>query len=193
MIKKFSELSEVQKEQFIDLFADSFLKDLDKKGTYEAQEKVIFLDAILPEFAAAFIIDDTVAGLVMFSNMHHSSVRFSRELCRQQIGKFYGSFTYNLFRAIFETPTAEKEDEGYIDFLCVHQDFRRRGIATQLLEYAYAQENKPYYILGVLCKNERAKNLYVKQGYTKTKTKRGLFRWLIVHDGIDMMKLKRST
>lgn len=175
MIKKLSELSEAQKKQFIDLFADSFLKDLDKKRKYEKQEKVIFLDAILPEFAAAFIIDDTVAGLVMFSNMYHASLKFDRALCRKQMGKFSGSFAYSMLKAIFETPTAQKEDEGYIDFLCVHEDFRRRGIATRLLEYAYAQENKPHYILGVLSKNERAKKLYVKQGYIKTKTKRGPF------------------
>ena len=47
----------------------------------------------------------------------------------------------------------------------MNEDYKRKGVVSDLLEYAYAQENKSYYVLGVLKKNEDAKKLYDKLGY----------------------------
>lgn len=193
MIKKLGELNLMQREQFVDLFADCFLRDLDKDLKFQDQEKAIFADAFLKDHAAAYIIDDKVAGLVAFSNMKHSSVRFSRELCRKQAGRLFGGLFYGILRLFFEKPAARHENEGYIDFLCVNKDFRRRGVASELLEFAYEQEKKPYYILGVLSKNESAIRLYEKQGYKKTHTRRGIFIRMFLHDSVDMMRLERNV
>lgn len=191
MIKKLGELNLMQRDQFVDLFTDCFIKDIDKDLKFQDQEKVIFADAFIKDYAAAYLVEEKVAGLVAFSNMEHSSVRFSRELCIKQAGKIFGSVFYWVLKNFFEKPTARHENEGYIDFLCVNKNYRRRGIASKLLDFAYKQEQKPYYILGVLSKNENAIRLYEKQGYKKTHTRKGFFIWLFLHDSVDMMRLER--
>ena len=191
MIRKLSGLNKRQKQQFIDLFSACFFEDSNTK--YIDQQKIVFADAFLPDNAAAYIIDDRVAGLVAFSNSRHSAVKFSKDLCRQQFGPFFGSVVYRSFKSFFEKTKAAAQDEGYIDFLCVHKDSRRQGIASKLLEYAYAQQNKRYYLLGVLNKNEGAKKLYDKLGYKKIGTNKRIMMRIFINDYENIMKLQRNV
>jgi len=193
MIKALSELSDEQKSQFIDLYYESFILDIDKKRKHEDKLKSIFGSAFLEGFAAAYIEDERVAGLVAYSNNKHSALKFDKQVCKQQLGKILGDIQHGIFEGFFGKATAKGDDEGYIDFLAVHEDYRRRGIATKLLEYAYAQENKPKYILGVMTKNEKAKKLYVKQGYVKYEVKKSLIIRIALGDTVDMMRLNRNV
>lgn len=191
MINKLSGLNKRQKQQFIDLFSACFLQDGNTR--YLDQQKTVFADAFLPNNAAAYIIDGQVTGMVAFSNSQHSAVKFSKDLCRQQFGPFFGSAVYRSFVSFFEKTKAEAQDEGHIDFLCVHKDYRRKGIASELLKYAYAQENKRYYLLGVLNKNEGAKKLYDKLGYKKIGTNKRILMRIFINDYENIMKLQRNV
>ncbi len=191
MIKKLNKLSDVQKQQLIDLFSACFFEDDNKK--YLDQQKIIFADAFLPDNVATYIIDGQVAGLVAFSNSQHSAVRFSKDLCRQQFGLLFGSTVYRFLKSFFEKPKVAAKDEGYIDFLCVHEEYRKQGIASKLLEYAYTQENKRYYVLGVLNKNESAKKLYDKLGYKKIGTNKKIMMRIFINDYENIMKLQRKV
>ena len=53
----------------------------------------------------------------------------------------------------------------------MNEDYKRKGVVSDLLEYAYAQENKSYYVLGVLKKNEDAKKLYINLVIKKNRNK----------------------
>ena len=193
MIKKLNMLTEGQKQQFIDIYYESFIKGFDKKRKYMTELKTIFVEAVLPDYAAAYIEDERTAGIVAYSNSEHSVFKFSKDVCREQLGRVLGSFQYGIFEKVFGRPTAKDEDEGYIDFLAVHEDFRRRGIATGLLEYAYRQQDKPKYILAVKSKNKRAVNLYKKQGYERYDIKKDPIVRAVIHDTVDMMRLYRKV
>lgn len=190
MIVKLSELNNNQKEQFINIFGKSFFSLMDKKAKHTAQQKVIFLDAILPDNAAIYLEDDVVVGMVSFSNSRHTAVRFSKQICKEQYGVFYGSITYNILTAFFAKPFV-KPGEGYIDFLCVDENYRRKGIASKLLEFVYENTDYQHYYLEVLGKNKGAIKLYERQGYKTVKVKKGLLIWLAIKDYTMIMKWSR--
>lgn len=192
MIVMLSELSTQQREQFIDLYADCFIKDAKRKNRYMEQIKVIFLDAFLQDYAAAYIDGENVAGLVAYSNSKHTAIKFSKTVCQEQLGRLFGSILCKFFKIFFEKPIAKEPDEGYIDFLCVHEDYRRQGLATKLLEFAYTQEKLQHYLLGVMCKNTGAINLYKKQGYKQIRKKSGLIIRMFMRDSVYIMKYTRE-
>jgi len=132
MIVNYSELNAAQKQQFITVFGESFFDMVDKKAKYTAKLKVVFGSAFLPQFAYAFLDGDNVAGLITCSNAKSSAMHFSKAVCQSQFGSILGAINYRFFKALFGKPFAKADDEGYIDFLCVDKDHRRRGIASQL-------------------------------------------------------------
>ena len=192
MIQRWEELSNVHKEQFIELFAECFIKDIDKKLKFINKEKVIFESAFLPGQSAVYIKEGKVAGFVSYSDMNSSAVSFKKSICRQQIGVLIGGIVYKMLTHHFGRPSVYAKDEGYIDFLCVKEDYHRMGIATELLEYAFNVQDKEYYLLYVLSKNEGAKKLYKKLGFVKTNTKSGFLMRILLRDKAELMRYKNS-
>lgn len=188
MIKKLSELTEDQKLQFITLIADNFFYMLDPKGKYTDRLKAIFADAFLEDYSYACIDGDKVVGIVSCSNNEHTAVQFSKQVCIEQLGSMLGKLNYNIFVKYFGIPKAKKEDEGYIDFLCVHKDYRRKGIASKLLEFVYEHTEFSSYVLEVLGKNTKAIKFYDHLGFKEVERKKGLMMWLSIRDHTRLMK-----
>lgn len=188
MIKKLSELTEGQKRQFITLFGENFFYMLDPKGKYTDKLEAIFADAFLEDYSYACIDGVKVIGLVSCSNNEQTAVRFNKELCIKQFGSLLGKLNYNIFIRYFGIPIAKKQDEGYIDFLCVDKSYRRKGIASQLLEFVYEHTEFSSYLLEVLGKNTKAMKFYDHLGFKEVNRKKGLMMWLSIRDHIRLMK-----
>ncbi len=187
MIAKLSELNIEQKQQFIKVFGESFFSMVDKKGKYTARLQVVFGDAFLPQFSYAYLDGENVAGLITCSNAQSSAMRFSKAVCKSQFGSILGAINYRFFKSLFGKPFAKAADEGYIDFLCVDKDYRRRGIATQMLNHVYQQTEYKHYLLAVLAKNSGAIKLYEKEGYTIIRDMKELIIRLVMNDYVHVM------
>jgi len=76
---------------------------------------------------------------------HHMHLKDGFSILAVQEEKFVGLIS--VYWRILPSPLPETR-EGYIDILEVHQDFRRKGIATQLVDKALerAQENGVYQV-----------------------------------------------
>lgn len=73
-------------------------------------------------------------------------------------------------KVVGTTMVTKRENIGYVSAVMVHSDFRRKGIATELLKTAidYVCKRKlPRVTLGVISTNNPAKSLYQKLGFKK--------------------------
>ena len=193
MVVKYADLRADQKQQFITLFGECFFKMVDKKAKYTKQLQIVFGDAFLPQFVYAYLVGEKLATLIACSNAQSCATRFSKTKCKAQFGSVLGAVNYRFFKAFFGKPIAKAEDEGYIDYLCVHKDFRRRGIAAQLLNYVYDHTQYNTYLLEVVGNNAAAIALYKKQGYKIAETKKSIMLRLVINDFVYLMKYNKKT
>ncbi|MDR2743183.1 MAG: GNAT family N-acetyltransferase [Treponema sp.] len=62
-------------------------------------------------------------------------------------------------------PVETDEKTGSIEFVATNKKYRKKGIATTIMEYIFSLNTYEKYILEVADTNERAYNLYEKLGY----------------------------
>lgn len=81
-------------------------------------------------------------------------------------------------------------DEGYITNIAVHPDWRRRGLATRLIQTldGYASENDLALLtLEVRCSNEAAIGIYKREGFDEEGVRKGFYEFP-KEDGLIMTK-----
>jgi len=93
-------------------------------------------------------------------------------------------------KVVGTTMVSKRGNTGYVNAVMVHSDFRRKGIATQLMKAAidYVQKRRlARVILRVISTNNPAKNLYQKMGFKK------FDNLLYLTVNIDSLQIPRSA
>ena len=192
MITVLGKLDAIQKKQFIRLFADNFFYMLDPKKKKTDKLTAVFENAFLSDYSYAYIDNGKVAGIISCSNMGHTAVRFDKEFCEKVFGRFAGRMHYNTLMRYFGYPIVKSANEGFIDFLCVDKNHRRKGVASSLLDYVYDNTGYRHYVLEVLSKNTGAIKLYKLLGYKQTDIKKSFWLWLAMKDHLISMKYSKN-
>lgn len=76
---------------------------------------------------------------------------------------------------IMGKPVVKEDTECSIDFLTTDVNYRRKGIATQLIGYIYKDMNYESYLLEVFSTNTNAKRLYEKLGFETQEIQKNIF------------------
>ena len=141
-------------EQFNDLFS----------GICKDKEKLIslFEQALVVEQCFVAIDKNRIIGLITISNSKRSSVVISRQKVQQILGWIRGGMFY---LNVMKGPLVLKPNDIYISTLAVHKGYRRKGIATQLLNYVMNESPRNQYLLEVIDVNEGAIKLYESLGF----------------------------
>lgn len=141
-------------EQFNDLFS----------GICKDKEKLIslFEQALVVEQCFVAIDKNRIIGLITISNSNRSSVVISRQKVQQILGWIRG---WMFYLNVMKGPLVLKQNDIYISTLAVHKGYRRKGIATQLLNYVMNESPRNQYLLEVIDVNEGAIKLYESLGF----------------------------
>lgn len=189
-ITKYGDLDYCQKTQAVEIFLEgfghfiTFSKDKDVL-------KQLFLDTFHPEFFMCYVEDGQVMGILGVATNKIRPVKFDNDVCVKLFGKIKGRMVSKQMNAVFQTPVVKEDRELYIDVLATAENARGKGVATTLLNWAFALEDFDSCYLEVFSKNEIARNLYEKMGFVIEKEKKiSLMRFAVAGSGYPI-KMKK--
>lgn len=167
-IVKYSDLTNIQKNELIEVFIAGFghLMTFSKD---KEQLKRIFRNGMNEEYTFAYIEKDSVLGMVGIATNKLRPIKFDKEICIEVLGKRKGSVVCKQMNSIFQSQVVKKDTDLYIDFLTTSEQARNRGVATKLLEYCFSLEGYQDYYIEVFSKNFNAKRLYEKLNFVPYK------------------------
>lgn len=164
-IVKYCELNNMQKEELIEILLEGFghLMTFTKD---KAVLREIFSHSINEDYVYAYVQGEKVLGFVGIATNKVRPVKFDMEVCKKCMGKTQGARVCKQMNAIFQSKVVEEDTDLYIDFLATAKSARGKGIGTALLTYCFHLPAYENYYIEVLSKNENAKRLYEKLGFT---------------------------
>ncbi len=114
--------------------------------------------------------DEThIVGALAISDCHGRCLLTDSKAYKKHFGFVKGTMAAMIMKEEFEKPLAYPDTVGYIECVCVLKSYQRKGISTQMLEYA--MENSQYidYELDVTDINQGAIKCYQKFGFSEYK------------------------
>lgn len=111
--------------------------------------------------------DEAVVGVLAVSDCNGRSVLTDIRAYIRHFGLVKGFIAALVLKEEFEKQLDYPETVGYIEFVAVAENYRRRGITTQLLSCAMANGKYSRYELDVTDINQAAINCYRKFGFTE--------------------------
>lgn len=177
-IKQYGQLEESQKEKVIEIFIEGF-KHLMTFSKDEEELKLLFSTGLNPSLLYAYIENDNVLGIMGIATNHARPIRVDLETCIHIYGKLKGMILCKQMNVIFQSQVVKGDHHLYIDVLATTKEARGRGIATKLIEYAFALENYQDCYIEVFSKNINAKKLYERMGFEAYKKSKISFAVLL--------------
>lgn len=172
-IKKLSELNHAQVEQAVAVFIDGFYSIYAKAVSKDKTLlKELFIDAFDYDMVYVCLYEGRAVGFLGLGNSHKRCVALSKETCKRLLGNFKGAMIYMQMGGMLHEITVHGINEGYIDYLTTDDNYRGKGIATRLIQYACDTLSYESYTLDVLSKNTTAKRLYEHLGFVQTNIKK---------------------
>ena len=190
-IEKLSNLGKEESKEVSKIFIQGFghmFKGFskDEKSMAECFEK-----SFVKSLFYVALENNKVLGFIAISNNKTRAIKLNREAFYNKFGKLKTFIFCSQIGLIIEKPEVKEESECYIDFLAVNEDYRNKGVATELLNYVHKSENYKDYYIEVLSKNIGAKRLYEKVGYEVIKVSNNIFMKIQKLGSIERMKLRR--
>lgn len=168
-ILKLSELSHEYKEKAVCLFVDCFY-DMYSSITKEKDilEK-LFLSAFDFSLVYVAINNDKVVGFMGVANNKSRTMHFDKIKCIELFGRIKGYIVFKQLGFLLEKPNVKMDKDLCIDYLATDRDFRGKGIATQLIDYAGKELGYETCYIEVLSNNTTAIRLYEHTGFIEYK------------------------
>ncbi|WP_246131886.1 GNAT family N-acetyltransferase [Paenibacillus hemerocallicola] len=170
-IKRASELGEMARKKISEVFVDAFGKELqfftkDKKILADAIEHMFVLDA----FYVA-VVDGEIAGITTCTNGPVLCIDHNKKELRKHLGFYKGTIASMVFKREFQKPSLETgEDIASVGFVATSGKYRRKGVATAIMNHLFALPQYREYVLeGVADTNTSALKLYEKLGFKEFK------------------------
>ncbi len=167
-IVEFSQLSETQKEEFVDIFIAgfghlfNFQKELKKF-------KVLFVASFHEEYSHAYIKNQQVVGILLLATNKLRPIKLNEMIAIDLFGIAKGIAMTKQMNSIFQSKVVKNDKDLYIDVIAVSKKLERQGIGSKLLQFAFSIQGFHNYYLEVLSKNENAKRLYDSFGFYNEK------------------------
>lgn len=94
------------------------------------------------------------------ANSKKRTMHFDKAKCIELFGRLKGVIIYYQLRALLEKPNVKNDTDLCIDYIATDENYRGKGIATKLIEYACNDLGYKECYLEVLSKNVTAKRVY---------------------------------
>lgn len=111
--------------------------------------------------------NEAVIGVLAISDRNGRSVLTDNRAFIRHFGLIKGTIAAIILKEECAKPLDYPETVGYIEFVAVLENHRRRGITTQLLSFAMANEKYSRYELDVTDVNQAAFRCYEKYGFSE--------------------------
>jgi len=177
IIACFTDLNSVKKQEFLDIFLESFGHMFTFAQT-KAEQKQLFSASLESPLSYAYISENHICGILGLGTNFKRALKFDKQLCIQLFGKVKGITVHNLLHKIAEIPAVKKDTDLYIDYLATNPQMRNKGIAAKLLTFACELPQYKDCYLEVLSKNVSAMRLYQNFGFTMHKKRFDIFTFM---------------
>lgn len=149
----------------IEVFVDSFYELYTSISKDKRVLKEFFLASFDYNLAYAAIEDNKVVGFLAIASSKERSLKFNKIKCIELFGRIMGTIIYHQMTSILGKPNLENEKDIGIDYLATDENYRGKGIASKMLEYACAELCYDECFIDVAANNIVAKRLYEYVGF----------------------------
>jgi ribosomal protein S18 acetylase RimI-like enzyme len=115
------------------------------------------------------IIDNEISGMMVCVDKEHFCINHNRKTLIKYLGVIKGLLANMIFTKYFNKypkyPVEIDEKTGSIEFVATNKKYRKKGIASSIMEHIFSLGTYKKYILEVADTNEQALRLYEKLGY----------------------------
>jgi len=168
-IKRATELGDNIQETISEIFVDAYGKDL--AFFSKDKEKLIkaFTHMFVPEYFYMAILDNEIAGMIVCLDKDCFCINHDRKTLVKHLGLCKGAFANTVFRSYFNKypkyPMELDEKTASVEFVSTRTKYKKRGVATAIMNYLFALPEYENYVLEVADTNVNAVELYKKLGY----------------------------
>ena len=189
-IIEYGNLDDVQKEQAVEIFLEGFGHMMTFSKDRNTLKK-LFFGIMNPSFFRCYVEQGQVLGIIGLATNKVRPLKFDCDVCIELFGKMKGKILSKQMNAIFQAPVVKGDRDLYVDVLATSEKARNKGVATTLLEHAFDLKEFDCCYIEVFSKNERARRLYDKMGFSIYKKKKMALLHLAVSGAGYPIKMKR--
>jgi ribosomal protein S18 acetylase RimI-like enzyme len=168
-IKLAKDMSDNIREKMSELFVEAFEKDLKIISRDTNKLTKAFSHMFVLDYFYVGIIDNEVAGMMACVDKEHYCINHSRKTLIKNLGIIKGLLANMIFTKYFNKypkyPVEIDEKTGSIEFVATNKKYRKKGVASSIMEHIFSLDTYEKYILEVADTNEQAFRLYEKLGY----------------------------
>jgi len=170
-IKLATDINDNIQEKISELFVEAFGKDL--KIISKDKSKIIkaFSHMFVLDYFYVGIVDNEIAGMMVCidKTICRDCIKQNKKILIKELGFIKGLLANIIIdKYINKNPKYPIDVEGKtgsIELVATNKKYRKKGIATKIMEYIFSLNMYEKYILEVADTNESAYNLYMKLGY----------------------------
>ena len=168
-IKRAIEFGDNIREKISELFVDAYRKDL---GSFSKdREKLVkaFTHMFVLEYFYLAIIDNEIAGMTVCIDKDHFCINHNKKILIKNLGIIRGLLANIVCKHYFNKypkyPMKMDEKTASIEFVATNTKYRKRGVASGIMNYLFSLSEYDEYVLEVADTNTNAFELYKKLGY----------------------------
>lgn len=165
-VKRLDEVEGDYRQDIAELYIENFKNKMTIMSKDNDVLIRIFKDTFIPSMYYVAMDSKKIVGIAACSSNTKRANVFNKQLFTREFGQVKGRFLLMLINAILTKPNARTCEEGYIESVATHKDYRGKGIATSLFNYIHENSGYKKFILDVIHGNDNAKHLYEKIGYS---------------------------
>ena len=188
---EYGNLNDFQKEQAVEIFLEGFGHMMTFTKDKEILRSLLY-EIMNPSLFVCYVEDGEVLGILGLATNKERPLKFDSDICVRLFGKMKGKIISKQMNAIFQKQAVNSDTDLYIDVLATVGKARGKGVATALLNYAFALKEFECCYIEVFSKNEPAKSLYQKMGFEVYKEEKLSFLTLAVSNFGYPIMMKRT-
>jgi ribosomal protein S18 acetylase RimI-like enzyme len=168
-IKRAVEFDDAIRERISEIFAGAFGKDL-RFFSKDARKLVkAFSHMFVLEYFYVAVIDEKIVGITACMNERCFCIRHDKKILKKHLGTIKGliadSVLNNYFNRYPKYPLEMDEKTASVEFVATAPEYKKKGVATGLMNYIFTLPEYDKYMLEVADTNTNALTLYEKLGY----------------------------
>jgi ribosomal protein S18 acetylase RimI-like enzyme len=198
-IKRAVDFVDTVRESLSEMFIDGHSKELRLLSNDIPKLKKAFSHMFVLDYFYLAVIDNEIAGMAVCIDTENQCRIPDGKILRNYFGIIKGTLANTIFRLFFtkrqKYPKEAEVDErtGSIEAVATHVKYRKRGVASALLNHILASSIYDDHVLEVVGSNTVALKLYHKLGFQEIcRKKRLLGRFFGVNSVVYMKRLKRA-
>ena len=175
-IKSAKDLKGNIQEKICKLYVETFGKDMDVISKNREKSVKAFSHMFVVDDFYVCIIDNEVVGMMACANKEAYSIKHDKKVLIKELGLIKGLLANMNLKMIFTKPRKypiEIDDKtGSIENVVIDSNYRKKGIATSIMEYIFSLNMYEKYVLEIFDTNENAIKLYKKLGFKEVSTQK---------------------